>query len=238
MEGKLIRDFLSKKGFIKADIARFIKVSPQHLNNILNSPDITTSNVEKISKAIGVNIFSLYDYETHKLKTENLREVTKSHRITSQDKSIKQNGKPIIEKKFNQQYEYKITGYYYPDVSASAGLQTILDNTELNKLPVSIPNFGNDVHFVNVFGDSMYPKYCSGEIIGIKEVEFDYLNFGHAYVIIMNNSEVYLKYVKKGKDDEHVLLVSENNHYEPREFCLSLIRSFFMVKGIISKTSM
>ena len=131
-----------------------------------------------------------------------------------------------------------VTGYYYPDVSASAGLNSIIDNTELNKIPISIPSFGKDIHFINVFGDSMYPKYSSGEIIGIKEIEYDYLNFGFAYVVIMNNEEVYLKYVKKGHKSDRVLLVSENTHYEPREFHLSQIRSFFMVKGVISKTSM
>lgn len=131
-----------------------------------------------------------------------------------------------------------VTGYYYPDVSASAGLNSIIENTELNKIPISIPSFGKDIHFINVFGDSMYPKYSSGEIIGIKEIEYDYLNYGFAYVVIMNNEEVYLKYVKKGKTEDHVLLVSENTHYEPRDFHVSKIRSFFMVKGVISKTSM
>jgi len=82
------------------------------------------------------------------------------------------------------------TGFYYPDIYASAGLETEILNNELTRMPVSIPNWEKGIEFINVYGDSMYPKYCAGEIIGIKEVEYQYLNFGYAYV---NNPELLLQ---------------------------------------------
>ena len=75
------------------------------------------------------------------------------------------------------------TGFYYPDIYASAGLETEMVNDELKRIPVNIPNWEKGVEFINVYGDSMYPKYCSGEIIGIKEVQPEYLNYGYAYVV-------------------------------------------------------
>ena len=138
----------------------------------------------------------------------------------------------------NEDVENYSTGYYYPDVSASAGLGIKLDSYELNKIPISIPNWGKDLMFINVYGDSMYPKYCSGEIIGIKEIQADMLHFGLAYVVIMNDDEVYLKYITGGKNDEFFTLSSENPKHPPREYHLSLIKKIFIIKGVITKTTM
>src|SRR5690606_41032114 len=125
---------------------------------------------------------------------------------------------------------------YFPDVNASAGLNYLSLQNKPYSVPISIPNVKADA-FINVFGDSMYPKYCSGEIIGIKEVEKDMVMFGHAYVIQMKDGEAYLKYIKKGADDQHWLLVSENDHYEPREFHLKYIDKVFIIKAVITKTT-
>lgn len=130
------------------------------------------------------------------------------------------------------------TGYYYPNVNAAAGLNKDIFNSEIEKIPITIPNWGKDLIFINVFGDSMYPKYCSGEIIGIKEIDKQYLNFGFAYVVVFNDGEVYMKYIRKGKDDKHWLLTSENEFYEPKEFLISAIKTVFIVKGVISKLTM
>ena len=130
------------------------------------------------------------------------------------------------------------TGYYYPEVYAKAGFDFLSLSSEVNKIPVYVPNFGRDVLFINVYGDSMYPKYKSGDIIGIKPVDYVYLVFGHPYVIVFNNDDINIKYVRKGSDDQHVLLVSENVNYEPREYPLSIIRAFYAVRGSFNKERM
>lgn len=131
-----------------------------------------------------------------------------------------------------------ITGFYYPNVYGSAGFKSMIDNLETERIAVSIPNWGKDNIFINVYGDSMYPKYCSGEIIGIKEIEYQYLNYGYAYVVVMKNGDVHIKYVKAGKDENNVLLVSENKEYDSREFHIKKIDSFYIIKGVISKVTM
>lgn len=149
----------------------------------------------------------------------------------------------ILEKYFLENSELdnsknEITGYYYPNVTAAAGMDKEMQNDELKRLPINLPNWEKGIDFINVYGDSMYPKFCSGEIIGIKDVEPNYLNFGYAYVIIFNDGQVFLKYIRKGKDDDHWLLASENPKYEDRQYHLSLIRKVFIVKGVITKTTM
>ena len=131
-----------------------------------------------------------------------------------------------------------ITGFYLPDVSASAGLETSINNDELIKIPVTIPGWEKDIIFINVFGDSMYPKFNSGEVIGVKYVEYDYLNYGYPYVVVFNDGEVFIKIIQPGKDDEHLILESVNAFYKPKEFHKSKIKSFYTIKGVIKKEMM
>ena len=108
----------------------------------------------------------------------------------------------------------------------------------MQRLPVYIPNFSKDVIFINVYGDSMYPKYKAGDVIGIKPVDFLYLVFGHPYVVVFDNGDVNIKYVRRGSDDEHVSLESENPKYDPREYPLKIIRAFYAVEGSVKKERM
>ena len=130
------------------------------------------------------------------------------------------------------------TGYYYPEVYAKAGFDIANFNDEMQRLPVYIPNFSKDVTFINVYGDSMYPKYKAGDVIGIKPVDFLYLVFGHPYVVVFDNGDVNIKYVRRGSDDEHVSLESENPKYDPREYPLKIIRAFYAVEGSVKKERM
>ena len=131
-----------------------------------------------------------------------------------------------------------ITGYYYPSVEASAGFDVDGFNDEIEKIPIIIPTWGNGLDFINVFGDSMYPKFNSGEIIGIKEVEKQFIMYGNAYVVVLTDGQVYLKYIKKGASKTHVLLCSENSFYEPKEVLLDDIKRVFIVKGVLTKVVM
>ncbi len=123
------------------------------------------------------------------------------------------------------------------EVNASAGLDFLTENGNVKpKDYIKLPNVNVDA-FIYVFGDSMYPKYCSGEMIGIKQVEKDFVMFGHAYVIQLKDGQVYLKYIKKGRDDNYWVLDNENPKYDAKEFHLSKIKTVFLVKTVITKTT-
>lgn len=123
------------------------------------------------------------------------------------------------------------------EVKASAGLNFLTENNNITpEGSIQIPHVDVDC-FIHVFGDSMYPKYCSGELIGIKRVDKEYVMFGHAYVVQMKDGQVYLKYIRKGKDEIHWLLDNENVKYESKQFSLDKIQSVFLVKTVITKTT-
>jgi putative phage repressor len=182
-------------------------------------------------------------YEKTRIPVKTLKEVQQG--IT--ELSTKQRN--VLSKYIEEAREYfqedaignpigKPTGYYYPEVYAKAGFDIANFNDEMQRVPVYIPNFSKDVTFINVYGDSMYPKYKSGDVIGIKPVDFIYLVFGHPYVVVFDNGDVNIKYVCKGSDDDHVNLVSENPKYDPREYPLRIIRAFYAVQGSVKKERM
>ena len=154
------------------------------------------------------------------------------------DKTWFLTGTEELEKNITVNVENSFTGYYYPNVSAAAGMDKEMQNDELKRLPINLPNWEKGIDFINVYGDSMYPKFCSGEIIGIKEVELQYMNFGYAYVVILKDEQVLLKYIKKGSDNDHIILESENDFYEAKQYHLDQIKKVFIIKGVITKTTM
>lgn len=134
--------------------------------------------------------------------------------------------------------ENETTGFYYPEVSASAGLESQMQNDELKKIPVTIPGWDNEISFINVFGDSMYPKYNAGEIIGVKYIDFEYLNYGSAYVIVFKNGDTYIKIIQPGSDKQHLILESINEFYKPKEYHIDFLKTFYSIKGVIKKEMM
>lgn len=130
------------------------------------------------------------------------------------------------------------TGYYLPEVSAAAGMDKEMVNDELKRIPVDIPGWEKGVLFINVYGDSMYPKYNAGEIIGVKPIEFHYLNYGYPYVVVFQNGDVHIKIVQPGSTSEHLILESVNEFYKPKEFHLERLKSFYSIKGVIKKEMM
>ena len=204
------------------------------IQKLLDNKGITAYELSLKSKVPHSSISRILNGETKKLSTKNKQLLSDFFKV---EEDYFNNGYNSDIKKIDY-VEEPTTNYYYPGVNASAGLETEMQNDELKRIPINIPNWEKGVSFINVYGDSMYPKYCSGEIIGIKEVEAQYINYGYAYVVIFNDGQVFLKYVRKGKDDEHWLLASENPKYESREYHLSLIKKIFIIKGVITKTTM
>jgi phage repressor protein C with HTH and peptisase S24 domain len=206
---------------------------------IKTQQDIATKlkyNKGSVSQALnGKNGYLTKDFI--KNFTDHFPEINYSWLLTGEGKMLKDSysdDQDIVSNNTPQEP----TGFYYPDVSAAAGMDKEIVNDELKRIPINLPNWEKGIDFINVYGDSMYPKYCSGEIIGVKQVELQYLNYGYAYVVILKDGQVMLKYIKKGCDNDHIILESENKFYEPKEYHLDQIKKVFIIKGVITKTTM
>ena len=97
-----------------------------------------------------------------------------------------------------------------------------------------IPAFKNAEFLIQVKGSSMIPKYNSGDIVACKKLPLDGLFFQWNKVYVLDTIQgALIKRVKAGSDANHLLIVSDNERYEPFELHISQIHSVAIVIGVI-----
>lgn len=97
-----------------------------------------------------------------------------------------------------------------------------------------VPMFRDAEFLITVKGSSMIPKYNSGDIVACKMLPLSDLFFQWNKVYVLDTVQgALIKRVKAGHDKEHILIVSDNDRYEPFELHMSQIRSVALVIGVI-----
>lgn len=97
-----------------------------------------------------------------------------------------------------------------------------------------VPMFKGADFLIPVKGSSMYPKYSSGDIVACQRVPMSDLFFqwNKVYVIDTNQGAL-IKRIKPGSDKNHVLIVSDNEKYDPFELPIASIYAVALVIGVI-----
>ena len=96
-----------------------------------------------------------------------------------------------------------------------------------------VPLFKGADFLISVKGSSMYPKYSSGDVVACKKLPVDtFFQWNKVYVLDTVQGAL-IKRIKRGCDDEHLLIVSENDRYEPFELHRSEVHSVALVIGVI-----
>lgn len=114
---------------------------------------------------------------------------------------------------------------------AFTGEQTVLEY-ECERFVV--PTFKGAEFLISVKGSSMYPKYNSGDIVACKRLPMGDIFFQWNKVYVLDTDQgPLIKRVKPGSDKEHVLIVSDNERYEPFELPLERIYHVALVIGVI-----
>lgn len=97
-----------------------------------------------------------------------------------------------------------------------------------------VPDFNSFDFMIKVKGSSMYPKYSSGDVVACKKLPMSGLFFQWNKVYVLDTIQgPLIKRIKKGSDKDHVLIVSENERYEPFELHIKEINSVALVLGVI-----
>lgn len=97
-----------------------------------------------------------------------------------------------------------------------------------------VPIFKGADFLIPVKGSSMYPKYNSGDIVACQNVPMTDLFFQWNKVYVIDTRQgALIKRIKPGHDKDHVLIVSENEEYEPFELPMSAINAVALVIGTI-----
>jgi len=100
--------------------------------------------------------------------------------------------------------------------------------------------FNDCTAYLPVFGDSMYPKYASGEIVAVKEItNFEVIQWGEAYVIMTGentNSVKSIKLLHEHLDPNKIILRSSNPNFKGDTVLHKKdISSLYIIKGKITR---
>lgn len=133
------------------------------------------------------------------------------------------------------------------DLEATAGVVELFRNHTDTTQPIdyiTIPNLPKCDGAIKVTGDSMYPLLKSGDIVMYKRVSnnLDNIYFGEMYLVSMDidgDEYVSAKWVHKSElGDQHIKLVSENRHHQPKDVHLSKVKGIALIKASIRINSM
>ena len=97
-----------------------------------------------------------------------------------------------------------------------------------------VPMFSHADFLIPVKGSSMYPKYSSGDIVACQRVAMRDLFFQWNKVYVIDTDQgALIKRIKPGSDKNHILIVSDNEKYDPFELPVSAIHAVALVIGVI-----
>ena len=126
---------------------------------------------------------------------------------------------------------------YWPHFDASGGDVTFFDDMHAgNFVEMVIPEFKDCTDAVNIWGDSMCPRYKSGQIIILKEWNEQFIDYGNAYLVITRNGHKTVKYLRKSDNPNEVLCVSHNTDYDTFPILREDILKMYIVKGSVEKS--
>lgn len=94
--------------------------------------------------------------------------------------------------------------------------------------------------YLPIYGDSMFPKYASGDVIVIREIiNFDVIQWGEAYLVATDaraNSLTTVKLLFEHADPKKIILRASNPNFKGDTVLeKQFIKQLFIVKGKITR---
>jgi phage repressor protein C with HTH and peptisase S24 domain len=95
-----------------------------------------------------------------------------------------------------------------------------------------IPDFDQASFMLRVRGDSMSPRYSSGDLVACRVLrESQFIQWNEVHVIATREQGILIKRLRKGSSKETLLAVSENSDYSPFEIPQNEITGIALVLG-------
>lgn len=132
-------------------------------------------------------------------------------------------------------------GVPYYEIDATAHITSSFEDVlETPSFFIDFLPFNDCYAYINVYGNSMFPKYANGEIIAIqRKKNFNVILWGEAHLVITDDSADSLRTIKllyPGEDNDHIVLRSSNPSYKGDTVIeKSSILQLYLVRGKITR---
>lgn len=238
-----------------SDFAKFLGIKPQTLSSWHAR---NTFDIELLyAKCENINADFLLTGKGDVEKTKSKENATK---IIGGKNGGKNGGEPKVEKMPPNEPEeatYNIANLpttrktkdaIYPvqevplyNLEATAGLKELFSGGKSATAildTIKIPHLPKCDGAISVTGDSMYPLLKSGDMVLYKEIPLDSIFYGEMYLLAYKIDEweeyITVKYVQKSDlGDDHLKLVSQNPHHQPRDVKKAQITAIALIKASI-----
>ncbi len=133
---------------------------------------------------------------------------------------------------------------YFEDIEASCSILSMnMETPENPTFYIDYEHFNDCNAYIPVVGDSMYPQYCAGEIVAVKQIfNFDVIQWGEAYLIVTNSNANDLRTIKQihyCDDESKIILRASNPNFKgDTKINKEDIRSLFIIKGKIKRNQL
>ncbi|MBI9061806.1 MAG: helix-turn-helix transcriptional regulator [Marinilabiliaceae bacterium] len=205
-------------------VIEYLKITKSDFAKKLNY-----SRAQSIYDIINGKSAPSYDFFNRLFNTEYSALIDATWLITGKGEMLKEN--LPLAKQTAQHNE----GIPLIPISAMAGIASgEVSIMELDCQRYVIPLFTDADYLIPVKGQSMCPTYNSGDIVACKKLPITDMFFQWNKVYVVDTRQgALVKRVKKGRSSEHILLISDNTHYDPFEVHLSQIYALAAVVGVV-----
>jgi len=183
------------------------KISLDLILNLIKENNITAYEIDKNSDLTAVGVQKIIDGKT---KKPNQSTINTIYNYITYKKKSKTNDNSYITNEF--EYKNNTTGVpYYENMEVAGSITSMYsDFKEVPTFYINYEHFNDCTAYLPVVGDSMYPQYCSGEIVAVKKIiNYNALLWGEAYFIVTNENANDLKTIKllfSHEDDSKLIL--------------------------------
>ena len=99
----------------------------------------------------------------------------------------------------------------------------------------TVSEFKGSDFLIRIKGDSMSPRYASGDVVACKKVlETLFFQWGRVYVLYTQSQGIMIKRLQPSDKEDCVRCVSDNEKYAPFDVPKSDIVSLALVNGLVS----
>lgn len=130
---------------------------------------------------------------------------------------------------------------FWTDISATGGGMVSfedLNTSEHKVINLDIPEFSGCTDAVSLYGDSMEPRFCSGDIILLERWKESYIEYGNTYLVISGSGHRMVKILRRSSQDGMVRCCSLNAQYDDFEIEMKDILNLYLVRGKIQKLNL
>lgn len=223
--------YLDKKGITSYE---FYKESGVTRGILQQNNGISEDNIARfLAYASDVNIEWLLTSKGNMLKEDsnNIQTPIKEYQIEKKEEKKERQ----LEQTVHQVPQGSHEGIPLVPLSAMAGAFT--GDTSVMEYECEryvIPSFKGADFLIQIKGDSMQPTYYSGDLVACQRMPLTDLFFqwNKAYVLDTVQGPL-IKRIMPGSDNDHVLIVSDNEKYPPFELSKDQFHGVALVRGIV-----